>query len=474
VPVNLKILRTSTFRLAAIYLLLFALSTATILYYVYYTTVHLLERQTEETIRAEVEGLADQYRIRGMTGILDVVQRRSLEKDASIYILNGPDGSRIAGNLAAFPKGHIKDSSWIDFPITVGEGQSAQEHTVRAFHVELDHEYELLVGRDVQSLRSFGDVIRRSLYWALGLALVMGLGGGLLMSRNFLRRIEAITDASHTIMAGDLSQRMPIGGTGDELDRLSGSLNDMLSQIERLMSGMKDVTSNIAHDLKTPLTRMRARVENALRNNNKAEYRGALDQTIAECDGLLQTFNALLSIAQAEAGQARHNMQELDVSDILNDVVELYEPIAEDAGGSLTMKAAPGLIVYGNRQLLAQAISNLFDNALKYGGSDKPIEILVTAKSDHQSVVVAISDHGAGIPAKDRTRVIDRFVRLDESRSKPGNGLGLSLVSSVMTLHNGKLILEDNKPGLVAILQLPTFKSRTTVDAREQIVPLYS
>ena len=455
--VNPKIFKTSTFRLAAIYLLLFALSTATILSYVYYSTVSLLERQTEDTIRAEVEGLADQYRIRGMSGILDVVERRSREKGGGLYALNGPDGAHIAGNLLTFPKGPIEDRDWIDFPIRVGEGAAVRDHIVRAFHVELTGEYELLVGRDVQGLRLFGEVIKKTLYWALGLAMILGLGGGFLLSRNFLKRIDAITEASHTIMAGDLSQRMPITGSGDELDRLGTSLNEMLSQIERLMAGMKDVTGNVAHDLKTPLTRMKARVEAALRSERKAEYRGALSQTIEECDGLLRTFNALLSIAQAESGQQRQALESLDVHDILQDVVELYEPIAEEAGGTLTLQADPGLLVHGNRQLLAQAISNLIDNALKYGdGPDgSGAQISVQGKIEQNTVYISIADSGTGIPDKDIDRVRDRFVRLDESRSKPGNGLGLSLVASVMTLHSGKLLLEDNQPGLKAVLILP-------------------
>lgn len=457
-PINLKILRTSTFRLAALYLLLFALSTAAILSYFYYSTVGLLERQTEEIIRAEVAGIADQYRIRGLPGVLDVVVRRSREANLGLYALEGPDGVRIAGNLVTLPLVTIKDSTWVDFPIKVGTGPDAQDHTVHAFHVELAGEYELLVGRDVQNLRLFGDVIRKTLFWSLGLAVILGLGGGLLTSRNFLRRVNGITQTSAAIMAGNLSQRMPISGSGDELDRLSNSLNDMLAQIERLMIGMQEVTVNVAHDLKTPLTRMKASIESALRHNNKTEYRGALNRTIEECDSLLRTFNALLSIAQADAGQARQNMHRLDAHDILQEVVELYEPMAEEAGGTLAVKVDTGLRVRGNRQLLAQAISNLFENALKYGELNSPPDLAVTGCIENNKVLISISDHGPGIPQKDHMRVLDRFVRLEASRSKPGNGLGLSLVSSVMHLHGGKLVLEDNNPGLRAVLHLPLLK----------------
>jgi signal transduction histidine kinase len=306
-------------------------------------------------------------------------------------------------------------------------------------------------------LRAFRNVILRALYWGIGLALVLGLSGGFLMSRNFLKRVDAITDTSRNIMAGDLSQRMPVGSSGDELDRLSDSLNEMLAQIERLMAGMKEVSSNVAHDLKTPLTRLRARAEAALRSTQEDEHRLALQQTIVESDKLLQTFNALLSIARAEAGQSREGLDIIDVSDVLRDVAELYEPLVEEESGSLNVAALPSLQVRGDRQLLAQAFSNVIDNAMKYGASQgaKAVHVTMSAESQHGKAVITIADAGQGIRAEDRERVLDRFVRLDESRSKPGNGLGLSLVASVMKLHGGTLELGDAAPGLKATLTLP-------------------
>jgi signal transduction histidine kinase len=459
VPVNSSIFQTSTFRLAAIYLLVFAISAAAILGYVYYTTVSLLERQTEDTIKAEILGLADQYRLLGVAGLVDTVQRRSLDAGGAIYLLEGPNQARIAGNLDAMPAGVTQNQTWIDFPITVGKAPVAVQHTARGFQVELANGYDLLVGRDVNELRQFRDVIREAILWAVGMSLVVGLGGGYFMSRNFLKRVDAITGATRLIMAGDLSGRMPVSGGNDELDRLSGSLNDMLSQIERLMDGMKEVSSNVAHDLKTPLTRMRARIEAALRQDNTAEYKTALDQTIEECDGLLRTFNALLSIAQAESGQMRQGLQPLDLFETLGDVVELYEPLAEEAGGSLSLVARPGLQVRGDRQLLAQVLNNLIDNAMKYGqtSTDKPADIEVVGRVEAQTVIIEVADRGTGVNEQDRERVLGRFVRLDESRSKPGNGLGLSLVASVMTLHSGQIQLEDNGPGLRVILRLPLY-----------------
>ncbi len=454
---NPKILKTSTFRLAAIYLLVFAVSVGAILAYVYWNTAGLLERQTDATIRAEVQALADQYRILGLRGIVDTIERRSAERGGGIYLLADAGDKRVAGNLESVPPQMIDESGWIDFPLDIKIGQTLQRRSARAFHADLTGDYELVVGRDVQESRLFADIIRRTLYWALGIALVLGLGGGWLTSRNFLRRVDAITDASRTIMGGDLSSRMPVAGSGDELDKLARSLNEMLDQIERLMTGMKEVTSNVAHDLKTPLTRLKARVESALRSNSKSEYRAALDKTIEESDRLLQTFNALLSIARAESGQSRDMLQAIDAREIVEDVAELYEPIAEEAGGTLTVSVVPGLNVLADRQLLSQALSNLVDNALKYGVTEenpKP-QIEITGRLEEGSVVIFVADRGAGIPPEDRARVLDRFVRLEPSRSKPGNGLGLSLVAGVMKLHGGALLLEDNEPGLRAKLVLP-------------------
>ena len=459
-PVNTGIFQTSTFRLAAIYLLVFAVSAGAILGYVYYTTVGLLERQTEDTIHAEVIGLADQYRLLGVAGLAETIRRRSTETNGAIYLLEGPGQTYVAGNLDAMPRGITQDQTWVDFPITVGKAPLSVQHSAHGFQVELANGYDLLVGRDVNALRQFREVIREALVWAVGMSLILGLGGGYLMSRNFLKRVDAITGATRVIMAGDLSRRMPISGSNDELDRLSGSLNDMLAQIERLINGMKEVSSNVAHDLKTPLTRMRARIEAALRQNKAEEHKVALSQTIDECDDLLRTFNALLSIAQAESGHMRQSLQPLDLNDILTDVVELYEPLVEDAGGSLKLESIPGLRIRGDRQLFAQVMNNLFDNAMKYGESvaGKGAEIFVRGHLENDDIFVEVSDRGVGIAETDRTHVLDRFVRLDESRSKPGNGLGLSLVASAMTLHNGQISLEDNKPGLRVILRLPLYR----------------
>ncbi len=465
---NAKLLRTSTFKLVALYLVLFALSVAALLGYIYYSTIVLLERQTDETIRAEVQALADQYFQRGLGGVLQTVRNRSLSETGSVYLLSNANNERIAGNLETFPfqsdvapDQEGQDGNWIEFPYTVTREGAVESHRARAYHARLAAGFNLVVGRDVEELRQFGSIIRNTLFWSLGLAIVLGIGGGLLMSRNFLRRIDSITEASQAIMGGDLTGRMPVSGTGDELDRLAISLNEMLDQIERLMAGMKEVSSNVAHDLRTPLTRLKARVESALRSDDSNEHREALLRTIEESDRLLQTFNSLLSIARAESGQSREGLLPIDLKPILHEVIELYEPLAEEQGVRIETAIASDLKVKGDRQLLAQAVSNLIDNAMKYGAAagESAARIRLEGEEHNGEIRISVSDRGPGVAEQDRDRVVKRFVRLDDSRSRAGNGLGLSLVSGVMTLHGGRLVLEDNLPGLRATLVLPRHES---------------
>jgi signal transduction histidine kinase len=453
---KIRLHHTSTFRLAALYLVLFAISVAALLGYVYLNTAVLLERQTDETIRAEVQGLADQYRIRGLNGIIDTIQRRSSEDSSSVYLLTDSTGHRIAGNITQMPALPPDETGWVEFPLEVEKGPTKEHHVARAFYTDLAGDFQLIVGRDVEALRQFASIIRSTIYYALVIAVVLGVGGGLLMSRNFLKRIDAITEASRTIMAGNMAGRMPVKGSNDELDRLALALNQMLDQIESLMAAMKEVSSNVAHDLKTPLTRIKAGVEAALRSGSPGEYRAALERTVDESDRLLATFNALLSIARAEAGQSRAGLELIDAAAIIADVAELYEPMVEEQNGRLESAASLGLNVLGDRQLLAQALINLVDNALKYGAEPgKSPQIKISGTVEYGKVVISVGDHGEGIAPEHRGRVTERFVRLDQSRSQPGNGLGLSLVSGVMKLHQGQLVLEDNQPGLLAKLVLP-------------------
>jgi signal transduction histidine kinase len=273
------------------------------------------------------------------------------------------------------------------------------------------------------------------------------------MSRRLLRRVELVNRTSERVMAGNLSDRVPVGGSGDEFDQLAANLNRMLDQIERLMTAMREVTDDVAHDLKTPLARLRARLELALIGPaDGGEPKEAIRAAIDEADRLLATFNALLGIAEAEAGAGRDRMSVLDLSEIARTAVEFYEPVAEERGFSLTLEAEPGVRIRGDRHLLSQALANLIDNALKYAGGGE-VSVRVLECDGHAALEVA--DRGPGIPEADRESVFDRFVRLEPSRSTPGNGLGLSLVRAVAHHHDGTAALADNRPGLRAVLEFP-------------------
>ena len=269
-----------------------------------------------------------------------------------------------------------------------------------------------------------------------------------------------MTETTRTIMAGNFSGRLPVSGSEDELDRLAVNLNAMLERIEALLKGFKEVSDNIAHDLKTPLTRLRNRCEEALRTGKgEAAYRTALNATIEESDELIRTFNALLMIARAESGEASTPMAEFDASDIARGVGELYDPLADDKGIALKVDAPTAAPIKGNRELVTQALANLVDNAIKYGGPALPAangsEIVIKAMSEGDRILLTVADSGPGIAEADRGRVVERFVRLEQSRSEPGSGLGLSLASAVARLHGGELKFEDNHPGLKAVLALP-------------------
>jgi signal transduction histidine kinase len=457
VPVSLKLLKTSTFRLAAVYLAVFALSVGAILAYVYWNTALLIERQIESAVHAELGVLGEQAAQTGMQGLTDAVRRRSGQNPGSVYLLTNFLGRRLAGNLDGLPQTAIKGQGWIEFSYSVETSEGLEHHRARAYHLSLPNGSVLLVGRDIEERRRFAALIRRTLYFAVGFTILLGLIGGLLMSRNFLHRIESITAASRTIMAGDLSKRVPVSGTGDELDQLSINLNQMLDQIERLMAGMREISTNVAHDLRTPLTRLRSRVEAALRTGGSAAHKAALEKTIEDADALLATFNALLSIARSEAGQVREGLHPVDLKEVLTDIAELFAPLAEEQGGSLRLDADRSVEVRADRQLLAQAISNLIDNALKYGvpGGRNVPEITLSLTTGPSDAVIAVADRGPGIAEEDRSRVTERFVRLDRARTLPGSGLGLSLAQAIARLHNGKLLLKDNAPGLLVELVLP-------------------
>ena len=455
-PWTIRLLRTSTFRLAALYLFVFALSVGAILGYVYWQTLKLLDLQSEETIAAEVQGIAEQYALNGVSGVITVIKSRSRLDTGGLYMVASPMGKRLAGNLRSLPAMALNKPGWIEFSFAVDTPRGLEKHRARAYYTRLKGGYHVIIGRDINQIGQFGRIIRNTLFWALGLTILLGLAGGVWLSRNFLRRIDAITATVRAIRSGEMSDRVPVEGSGDELDRLATALNGMLDEIERLMKGMREVSSNIAHDLRTPLNRLRAQAEDALRSSDPEQHREALMTTIERADDLLKTFNALLFIARAEAGQGAAGFKDMDAAAVAREVAELYQPIIEDEGGSFSLDVPESATLRADRQLIAQALVNLLDNAMKYGraeGQPPQISISVTRTPSHVELTVA--DRGPGIPDAETEHVKGRFVRLDASRTRSGSGLGLSLVDSIARLHGGELLLSGNDPGLRATLKLP-------------------
>jgi signal transduction histidine kinase len=456
-----KLLRTTAFQLTLAYLLIFIVFAVSLLGYFALNTRRLITEQITRTVNTEIGRLREQYNEAGIRGLVLVLDLRARRPGSSLYLVTTPTGEGLAGNVGSLEPGVLDHPGWLEASYRRIEAPDGVEHRALVQVVELPGGFRLLVGRDLEERERIYAIISNAGRWSFALVVVLGLAGGFFVSRRVLKRIDAMTETANTIMAGDLGGRLPIAGTGDELDRLAGNVNAMLERIEALMRGLKEVTDNIAHDLKTPLTRMRNRCEQALRGEYGSDYRAALESTIAESDDLIRTFDALLMIARAESGQARGNMTEFDAAEIARDVGELYEPLAEQKGLALKIDAPAAAAVRGNRELVSQALANLVDNAIKYAGPEASkingaaAEILVKAGADGERITLSVADRGPGIPAADRGRVVERFVRLEQSRSEPGSGLGLSLASAVARLHGGELKLEDNRPGLRSIIALP-------------------
>jgi signal transduction histidine kinase len=457
-----KLLRTTAFKLTLVYLTVFALFAVFLLAYFAWNTRRLITEQITQTVDAEITGLAEQYRQGGIRRLVFVVDARSRRPGSSLYLVTTRAGEGLAGNVGSLATGILEKSGWTETAYRRLDDPDGVEHHALVRVFQLPGGFRLLVGRDLEERERLYDIVLAAGRWSLAIVIVLGVAGGFFVTRRVLKRVDAMTETTRKIMDGDLAGRLPIAGTGDELDRLATNLNAMLERIEALMHGLKEVSDNIAHDLKTPLTRLRNRCEEALRlAEDESQYRAALESTIEESEALIRTFNALLMIARAESGQARDGMTAIDAAEIARGVGELYEPLADDKGIHLKVEAPAAAPVHGNRELISQALANLVDNAIKYGaginGADA--EIVVTASGEGDRILLAVADSGSGIPAADRSRAVERFVRLEQSRSQPGSGLGLSLASAVARLHGGELKLEDNHPGLRTIISLPRAES---------------
>ncbi len=456
-----KLFRTTAFKLTLVYLVVFALFAAFLLGYFAWNTRRLITEQITESVDVEIRGLADQYEQGGIRRLVFAIDARATRPGSNLYLVTTNAGEGLAGNVGALSKGALEKPGWTETVYRRIEDDTTEHHALVRI-IQLPGGFRLLVGRDLEERERLYDIVIAAGRWSLAIVVVLGLAGGFFVTRRVLKRIDAMTETTQTIMRGDLSERLPIAGTGDELDRLADNLNAMLERIEALMRGLKEVSDNIAHDLKTPLTRLRNRCEEALRMaEDESQYRAALQSAIEESDALIRTFNALLMIARAESGQARDDMTEFDAAEVARGVSDLYEPLADDKGLVLKVEAPVAAPVRGNRELVSQALANLVDNAIKYAAPDPaPLngvqpQIVVEAAGDGEKILLTVSDAGPGIPEADRSRAVDRFVRLEQSRSKPGSGLGLSLAQAVAHLHGGELRLEDNHPGLRTVIALP-------------------
>ena len=443
-----KLFLSSTFRLAVIYMALFGTSVLLLLGFIYWSTAGYMVRQTDATIEAEVVGLAERYDRTGLPGLTSLISERMAREPGSpiLYLLTDRNRQPLLGNLDHWPKGEEPRTGWLSFRLEDDRNPSGKGHPARARLFKLEGGFFLLVGRDVHELEKIQQLIASTLAWGMAITVVLGLLGGTMISRGFLRRIESINDTCREIIYGDLSRRIPVRSADDDFDQLAGNLNNMLDQIEVLMAGVRQVSDNIAHDLRTPLARLRNRLEVLREQVTEDGPRELLDQAAAEADGLLATFKALLRIGQIESGSRRAGFTEVDLADLLRDVTELYEPLAEEKGQRIELELAAGRTIRGDRDLLFQAFANLLDNAIKYTPPNGRIRVELAGAQ------ISVADNGPGIPVEAREKVFQRFYRLEPCRSTPGNGLGLSLVAAVGNLHNASIHLENNSPGLRVIM----------------------
>jgi signal transduction histidine kinase len=451
------LLQTQAFRIVLVYVLLFALSVTALLFFTYWNTRRTLDEQTDQIIEAEITGLSEEYQHFGLPGIVETVRSRSLHagQGQALYLLADGLHHVVAGNLDAWPQISNSPGDMVEFDYERPVDGKLEPRRARGRVFPLPGDFALLIAQDVHDRYLTERMFTTTLPWTVLLILLLGTAGGALMSRNMLRRLDTINRTSGEIIAGDLTRRVPLNGSGDEFDALAENLNRMLDRIERLMKGLREVTDSVAHDLRTPLNRLRNRLEESVaRLNASGTQASEIERAIAETDQLIGTFNALLLIAETDAGTTRAAMSALDLGSVAADVVELYEPLAEEKKLALTLAPGSAIAIEGNRSLIAQALANLVDNAIKYtpAGGKARIRIAIT----ETGVDLSVADSGPGISLADRPRVTERFVRLEASRNSPGTGLGLSLVAAVAHFHNAELVLEDNAPtGLKAVLRFP-------------------
>jgi len=443
----LRVLDTSPFRIAIVYSIAFACGAAALLGAVDFAVSRVVDGSTDNLIEAEVQGLREQVLVLSRSDFIELIEQRSQDQDVrgAVYLMVDPQLRPVAGNVPAWPKLEANKGKWFLFKVSVPFGDETREHEMRAQRFPLPGGYRMLVGHDVQERQDVKSLMMRGLIAAVLMTLLLGLGGGFWMGRRILAQAGAISAVATQIMRGDLSQRLPVRDADDELNTLAREINTMLDKIEQLTLGMRTVLDSAAHDLRTPLNRLQSTAEAAMMQLSvgSAERR-VLERVTTEVDGMRSTLDALLRIALAETGTVAR--EPVNLSELVASVVELYAPVSDERGIILESSVASGAEVLGSRQLLAQALANLLDNAIKFTPDGGHIRVQLRGSGSEPEVIV--EDNGPGIPADKREIVLGRRVRLDEARRFPGSGLGLSLVAAVTKLHGAHLVLDDAGPGL--------------------------
>jgi signal transduction histidine kinase len=452
-----RLARTASFRLAAIYAALLLASSLILFLIVYLIAAQALLDGLRSGIEAQSRLLADQYHAEGREPLAKSHRQRILAgaSRSTFFLLRDPAGHRIAGNIDA--TGAPAGWTTLDAPRLQGDDDpdAAEERQIIAFGRRLGDGTYLLVGEDSHRVVEAKEAMLRAFAWATVALVLLAIAGGVAVSARFLRRIDAINKTTREIIEGRLSRRIPLHGTDDELDRLGGNLNEMLDRIEGLMASLQQVSSDIAHDLRTPLSRLRQTLERARDESATAPHLAApLEKAIGEADAILATFGALLRIAQVESGSRRAAFADTDLSALVESVVETYAPVAEDERKQIVARIAPGIRFRGDRDLLLQMVVNVVENAIRHAPPGTVVEIELAAGANGPVVVVA--DRGAGIPPAERDKVFRRFHRLEASRTTPGSGLGLALVAAVAELHHIRVELGDNAPGLRVQFAFPS------------------
>ena len=449
-PVFPRLLRTTSFRLAALYVAVFAGSALVLGVAIFLQARAALQEQMDARIESEAAFLQGEFRKEGREHLVAVVQARGKGANALDYLVEDAEGRHLAGEI---PAGRGLGPGWtrIDVPQATEDG--GRPETVRALVVDLDNGAVLAVGSDLQQIDDLEEAIVKAFVWTIGPAAALGIIGGAGLSRVFLARVDAISRTVEAIISGDLARRVPTRGTGDDLDRLAAMLNHMLDRIAVLMGSLRQVSTDVAHDLRTPLTRLYQRLEEArAEGRSAAEYEAAIDAARAEAEGLLDTFSALLRIAQVEGASPHAGFREVDLSAVAEAVCDAYRPDAEEAGHVLTAAIAPGVRIRGDQELLTQALANLVENALRHTPPGTRIQVRLEGSSGHP--VLSVEDDGPGVAPGDLPRLTERFYRGERSRTSPGNGLGLSLVNAIAELHGAELSLNEMKPGLRVSLSI--------------------